>query len=55
MVKKTIKIADANSVILGGGYESPKVKVVRFQSEGILCASVENGHDGFIYDDEEIL
>lgn len=38
-----------------GGYNSPKVKVVDFQPEGVLCSSVINGHQGFIFDDEEIL
>ena len=31
-----------------GLYESPEVKVVLFQSEGMLCSSVTgSGHDGF--------
>ena len=37
------------------GYGAPEVKVLTFQLEGVLCTSVNNGHDGFVYDEEEIL
>ena len=51
------ELTENQSVIIGGGeqYKSPEVKVLTFQPEGVLCASVNNGHDGFVYDDEEIL
>lgn len=51
------KVTENQSVMtpVGGGYKSPEVKVLTFQPEGVLCASVNNGHDGFVYDDEEIL
>lgn len=35
-----------------GGYVSPKVKVVSFRSEGVLCASVETyEHESFTLGD----
>lgn len=41
---------------LGGGYQTPKVKVVLFQPEGVLCASIFNDeHQGFVLDTEEEL
>lgn len=50
------EVTENQSVIIGGGqYKSPEVKVLTFQPEGVLCASVNNGHDGFVYDEEEIL
>lgn len=49
------EVAGNQSVTIGGGYKTPEVKVLTFQPEGVLCASVNNGHDGFVYDDEEIL
>ena len=49
------EVTENQSVIIGGGYKSPEVKVLTFQPEGVLCASVNNEHDGFVYDDEEIL
>ena len=49
------ELTEIQSVTIGGGYKSPEVKVLTFQPEGVLCASVNNGHDGFVYDDEEIL
>ena len=49
------ELTENQSVIIGGVYKSPEVKVLTFQPEGVLCASVNNGHDGFVYDDEEIL
>jgi len=36
-------------------YESPEVKVLTVVSEGVLCSSVTNSHEGFTFDDEEIL
>ena len=38
-----------------GEYVSPEVKVVLFQSEGVLCASLGSGHDGFEYDGSDDL
>ena len=31
-----------------GLYESPEVKVVLFQSEGVLCGSVGSDHEDFV-------
>ena len=36
-------------------YETPEVKVLTVVSEGVLCSSVTNSHEGFTFDDEEIL
>ncbi|MBO7233843.1 MAG: hypothetical protein J6V13_02505 [Paludibacteraceae bacterium] len=36
-------------------YETPEVKVLTIVSEGVLCSSVTNSHEGFTFDDEEIL
>lgn len=36
-------------------YESPELKVLTVVSEGVLCSSVTNSHEGFTFDDEEIL
>ena len=33
------ELAENQSVIIGGGYKSPEVKVLTFQPEGVLCAS----------------
>lgn len=49
------EVANNQSHNIGGGYESPDVKVVTFQSEGVLCSSVINGHEGFTFLDEEEL
>ena len=48
MVKKVFT-AENHSAILGGGYKTPEVKVVEFQSEGVLCASgmTEEFVDGY--------
>jgi hypothetical protein len=40
---------------MSGAYVSPEVKVVLFQSEGVLCASLGSGHDGFDYDEPDDL
>ena len=40
---------------MSGAYVSPEVKVVLFQSEGVLCASLGSGHQGFEFDDSEDL
>ena len=40
-----------NCKSLGGGYESPSVKLLFFQPEGVLCSS----HEGFEYDESEDL
>ena len=42
---------------LWGEYESPKIKTVNFQSEGVLCVSVFGGfeHQGFTFDEGEDL
>ncbi len=37
--------------ITRGGYESPSVKLLFFQPEGVLCSS----HQGFDYDESEDL
>ena len=49
------EVTENKSLMMGGGYKTPEVKVLTFQPEGVLCASVNNEHDGFVYDDEEIL
>lgn len=36
-------------------YESPSVKLLFFQSEGVLCQSVGGGNQDFTYDDAEDL
>ena len=36
-------------------YETPEVKVLTFVSEGVLCSSVYNEHQGFDFDKEEDL
>lgn len=36
-------------------YVSPEVKIVFFQSEGVLCQSVGGGNQDFTYDDAEDL
>ena len=33
------EVTENQSVIIGGGYKSPEVKVLTFQPEGVLCAS----------------
>ena len=33
------ELTENQSVIIGGGYKSPEVKVLTFQPEGVLCAS----------------
>lgn len=38
-----------------GVYEAPEVKIALIQPEGVLCSSVLNGHDGFIFDEVEDL
>lgn len=40
---------------MSGAYVSPEVKVVLFQSEGVLCQSVGGGNQDFTYDDAEDL
>lgn len=41
---------------MSGAYVSPEVKVVLFQSEGVLCASLgSDHHEGFDYDTSEDL
>lgn len=55
MKKNFFSEVTENQSVIRGGYKSPEVKVLTFQPEGVLCASVNNGHDGFVYDDEEIL
>lgn len=42
-------------IIRGGGYKSPEVKVLTFQPEGVLCASVYNEHQEFTFNDVEDL
>ena len=50
------ELTDFQSVIIrGGGYKSPEVKVLTFQPEGVLCASVYNEHQEFTFDDVEDL
>ena len=40
---------------LGGGYKSPEIKTVIFQSEGVLCASVFGSkHDSFTFDENDV-
>lgn len=33
--------------LMSGVYQSPEVKVVLFQSEGILCGSIGSEHEDF--------
>ena len=40
---------------LWGEYESPKIKTVNFQSEGVLCVSVFLEHQEFEFDTIEDL
>lgn len=50
------ELTENQSVIIGGGqYKSPEVKVLTFQPEGVLCASVYNEHQEFTFDDVEDL
>ena len=49
------ELTENQLLTIGGGYKSPEVKVLTFQPEGVLCASVNNSHEGFTFDDEEIL
>lgn len=56
MVKNVLIKAAEGCHLLGGGYQTPKVKVVLFQPEGVLCASIFNEeHQGFELDLEETL
>lgn len=38
-----------------GAYVTPETKVIDLLAEGVLCSSVMNSHNGFTFDDEEIL
>lgn len=33
------EVTENESLMMGGGYKSPEVKVLTFQPEGVLCAS----------------
>ena len=33
-----------------GGYKAPEVKIALVQPEGVLCSSVYNEHQGFLFD-----
>ena len=50
------ELTENQLVIIGGGqYKSPEVKVLTFQPEGVLCASVYNEHQEFTFDSVEDL
>ena len=50
------ELTEIQSVTIGGGgYKSPEVKVLTFQPEGVLCASVYNEHQEFTFNDVEDL
>ena len=49
------EVTENKSLMMGGGYKSPEVKVLTFQPEGVLCASVYNEHQEFTFDDVEDL
>jgi len=38
---KTTKQTDAQTPLGGGNYETPLIKVVKINTEGVLCASFE--------------
>ena len=38
-----------------GEYVAPETKVINLLSEGVLCSSVMNSHEGFIFDEVEDL
>ena len=41
------EVSRTRSESMSGGYVSPFVKVIWFQSEGVLCESVGSEHEGF--------
>ena len=49
------ELTENQLVTIGGGYKSPEVKVLTFQPEGVLCASVYNEHQEFTFNDVEDL
>ena len=48
-------VAVMNDCKITRGYESPSVKLLFFQPEGVLCQSVGGGNQDFTYDDAEDL
>ena len=54
MVKNEVSKMALSCHKLGGGYESPKIKTVFFQPEGVVCASVQGFfHESFMIDENE--
>ena len=55
MTKNFFSKLTENQSVINGGYKSPEVKVLTFQPEGVLCASVYNEHQEFTFDQVEEL
>ena len=49
------EVTENKLLVMRRGYKTPEVKVLTFQPEGVLCASVYNEHQEFTFDNVEDL